>query len=288
MRSALYATSIYLSLYKYNEEQVIHDALPIHHGFELIYVHEITGELKAVVGSKVYTVNPGAFILIKPNQYHRIMVQKTQHYLRSMIKFDPRGIKEVFHGFPSIANQINKILNNNLEYQMIQVQNQAELTGLCQKWKQRVGNIPKYDLLEVKSLILLSFLSYLKPQLQDIISDLDTNVERTPVEVVMSWINRNYAQKITLNDLAEMTHLSPTYLSRMFRDEAGITITDYVTITRVRQACILLKETNLSVKEIGERIGIPNYSYFCSLFKKKLLISPLQYRKDSAGIFPGI
>lgn len=287
MRYVLYETPIYLSLYKHNEDLTIFESFPIHHGFELFYVHEIEAELKVAVGPRIYSVKPGDFILIKPNQYHRIMAEKPRYYLRSMIKFDHSSIRDLLDPFPSITRVFDQVLNNNLERQVIHIDHQEQIAAFCQYWKQRLQVIPKHELLEEKKLFLLTAFRFLKSYIQSMVPDLEIT-EETPVEQVMSWINRNYAKKITLTNLANIVHLSPSYLSKMFHEQTGVTITEYTTITRIRHACILLKETSLPVKEIGERVGIGNYSYFCSLFRKKLAVSPLQYRRDTVGLFPGI
>jgi YesN/AraC family two-component response regulator len=94
----------------------------------------------------------------------------------------------------------------------------------------------------------------------------------------MRWIEEHYREEISLETLAEETHLSKFYVSRIFREETGSSITDYLTARRIKQACRLLQTTDLSVEQIGIRVGYPNASYFIQLFKKVVGVTPLKYR----------
>ncbi len=79
--------------------------------------------------------------------------------------------------------------------------------------------------------------------------------------------------------IAEVMHLNPDYLSYCFHKEFEMTLTAYITLKRMDQAKYLLKNTNLSITEIAEQVGIPNISYFYRQFKKSTGKTPQQFRK---------
>ncbi|RAV05692.1 hypothetical protein DQG13_03095 [Paenibacillus sp. YN15] len=97
-------------------------------------------------------------------------------------------------------------------------------------------------------------------------------------ERVMSWIEAHYHEKISMDQLAEALHLSNNYISRIFREETGGSISDYITARRIKQACRLLETTDLSVGMIADAIGYDNPSYFIHLFRKVMGVTPLKYR----------
>jgi YesN/AraC family two-component response regulator len=99
-------------------------------------------------------------------------------------------------------------------------------------------------------------------------------------EMIMQWVEQHYTEEFNLEQLAEVLHLSKFYVSRVFRQETGESITDYMTARRVKQACRLLQNTSLSVEAIGCKVGLPNSSYFFQLFKRNIGMSPLQYRNS--------
>ncbi|OXM85399.1 AraC family transcriptional regulator [Paenibacillus rigui] len=98
-------------------------------------------------------------------------------------------------------------------------------------------------------------------------------------ETMMQWIEEHYSEDIQLEDIANALHLSKFYVSRLFQDETGGTIKQYLTARRIKQACRLLQTTALPVEQIGAEVGIPNASYFIRLFKRVVGTTPLKYRR---------
>ena len=79
--------------------------------------------------------------------------------------------------------------------------------------------------------------------------------------------------------IAEAVHLSPDYLSYIFRKTFNETLTDYILRMRIDQACFLLKRTSLSVDEISSRVGFSNIPYFYRKFKDVTGSTPKKYRE---------
>ena len=94
----------------------------------------------------------------------------------------------------------------------------------------------------------------------------------------MQWIDEHHQEAFHMDDLAQAMHLSKFYLSKLFHDETGTTLKEYLTIKRMRQACRLLETTVKSVEQIGTEVGIPNPSYFVQVFKQEVGTTPLKYR----------
>lgn len=99
------------------------------------------------------------------------------------------------------------------------------------------------------------------------------------VEQITDYINEHYAQQLTLEVLANMCHGSPFHLQRTFKRIKNMTPVEYIQLVRIEHAKDLLKATEKTIGEIGRRIGLPNTPYFITLFKKKIGLTPLQYRK---------
>ena len=95
---------------------------------------------------------------------------------------------------------------------------------------------------------------------------------------VLTYINENYQQDISLTDLADMAGLSPAYLSILFKNNVGMTFVHYLTKVRIEQAKILLGQ-GMKVHEVAERVGYFNYRYFTNIFKKATEMTPQEYRK---------
>lgn len=101
------------------------------------------------------------------------------------------------------------------------------------------------------------------------------------VKDVQSYIDKNFQyDKFSLQDAAAVFHVSPQYLSRMFRHSMDITFVDYVTRARIRRAIELLGDEEMKMYEIAELTGYSNQHYFSSAFKRVLGVSPVEYRKN--------
>jgi AraC family transcriptional regulator of adaptative response / methylphosphotriester-DNA alkyltransferase methyltransferase len=76
-----------------------------------------------------------------------------------------------------------------------------------------------------------------------------------------------------------MCHGSPYHLHRTFKRITGITPVDYVQQTRMAKATGYLKDTDKPIADIALSVGMPNTSYFITLFKKKTGLTPTDYRQ---------
>ena len=99
------------------------------------------------------------------------------------------------------------------------------------------------------------------------------------VQKVVTYIELNLMERLSLSYLANMFHISHSYLSTLFKNETGKTITDYINQKRVDQACLYLRDTDLKVIDIASRVGINDLNYFTKIFKKYKKMTPSHYRQ---------
>lgn len=95
----------------------------------------------------------------------------------------------------------------------------------------------------------------------------------------ISYIQKNYAQGLSLQDVADHIFLSYNYLSRVFSQQMGLSFSTYLTKVRIEKACELLENPRLRVSQIAESVGYSNYRYFAQVFKKLTDCTPGDYRK---------
>lgn len=96
---------------------------------------------------------------------------------------------------------------------------------------------------------------------------------------VKHYIEEHYFEKITLDKLADKYYINKFYLTRLFRNRYATTINEYLSEVRINEAKRLLRFTDLSIEEIGEKIGIADSNYLSRLFSKIEGVSPSEYRK---------
>lgn len=99
------------------------------------------------------------------------------------------------------------------------------------------------------------------------------------VIICMEYIYENLNEKISLSDLAKLTHLHENYLSHLFKKETGKTIVQYIQEKKLEQAEYRLKHTEASVLEIANDLSFSSQSYFIQVFKRKNGRTPREYRE---------
>lgn len=99
------------------------------------------------------------------------------------------------------------------------------------------------------------------------------------VEFAKCYVNEHYHQRVSLQELAAIAHVSPSHLSRLFHQEVGVTFRTYLLEYRMSQAAKLLKEKPFKCMEVAKLVGYQDYYQFSKLFKKSLGITPREYQK---------
>jgi two-component system response regulator YesN len=99
---------------------------------------------------------------------------------------------------------------------------------------------------------------------------------------VVEYLENNFTQSISVQDLSKRFSFNPSYISQLFRRELGMTFTEHLTDLRCQYACTLLLTTTLTLGEIAEKVGYNDYFYFIRVFKKTMGKTPSQYRNGSA------
>lgn len=106
----------------------------------------------------------------------------------------------------------------------------------------------------------------------------EKDIRQTYVEKAESYIGTNYSYPVTVEDVAAYVGISRSHLFRSFQDHMGKSPKEYLTEYRIKQACRLLKETDLSISAIAYSVGFENNLYFSKAFKKQKGLSPSEYR----------
>ncbi|MGN0642027.1 MAG: helix-turn-helix domain-containing protein [Huintestinicola sp.] len=105
------------------------------------------------------------------------------------------------------------------------------------------------------------------------------NVYSKPVIMTMDFIYDNLHSKISETDIAEYVSLSPSYISRLFKKEVGVTICTYIAVKRVETAQNMLKYSDYSPVDIGNYLAFTSHSHFISVFRKYTGMTPNEFRK---------
>ncbi|MDS1030191.1 PocR ligand-binding domain-containing protein [Bacillota bacterium LX-D] len=95
------------------------------------------------------------------------------------------------------------------------------------------------------------------------------------------YMRNNYSKKIAVEDVAQAVYLSPCHLSKIFKQELGCTIMEFLTKIRIEEAKKLLRNPQYNVIQVADELGFKDPGYFTKVFKRSEGITPSQYREKA-------
>ena len=177
---------------------------------------------------------------------------------------DPIGDQRWF------PQKIGSVQNGHAE--LLQVL--EELRSLCTRQPTAYQLLIKANLYRVLALLEQKQQFVVRSQLQ---REHSTTALR--LKEVLRYVAEHYQEHISLEQAAEIIHMSPKYFSNYFSETFHVSFVQYLNRYRIEQACILLQTTALSVMEVGFQVGYGNFSYFIRRFREFYGCTPSDYRK---------
>ncbi|CAM2141940.1 Helix-turn-helix domain-containing protein [Pararobbsia alpina] len=116
------------------------------------------------------------------------------------------------------------------------------------------------------------------PRLAPLLADAGTTSVRDKVRTSARWLKENCERPISVADAAQVAAMSERNYLRRFKDEIGVTPSEYLLRARLDTVCRLLIETDLPVDKIARRNGMANGDRLAKIFRKRMLVSPTEYR----------
>ncbi|MFE6076333.1 response regulator [Paenibacillus sp. NPDC057886] len=103
---------------------------------------------------------------------------------------------------------------------------------------------------------------------------------QTIVDKVQKYIKDHLSHGLSLDELGKVAHLHPVYLSKLFKQETGENVSNYISRKRLEKASRLLQDSELRVNDIAQMVGYKKNQYFIQLFKVEFGVTPYQYRRN--------
>lgn len=101
-----------------------------------------------------------------------------------------------------------------------------------------------------------------------------------PIKEAIRYLDQHLHKPVSLRDLSLLLHMNSSYLSVLFKEQTGLTFSNYLTRKRIQRAKELLASTRLSIAEISEQVGYQTSKYFVKVFKASENTSPAKYRRQ--------
>lgn len=261
------------------------NAFHIHRQFEVCY--ELEGGCRYFIEDAVYTVSAGSVVLVGKGQMHKAHATGSGPSSRIVVNFTPEYLAGLQQCFPGIdftgffCQQENRLLSRT----SVREQNRIQ-TLLLQLLELR--DEPGSEADAARKMLLATLLLRLKESChaqQRKGGGIGCSSNRT-VDQVQRFIAAHYAEKLSLSSIAERFHVSPCYLSRLFKQAAHVNLVEYINGVRVKAAQSLLENTENSVAEIAAAAGFTTAAHFRRVFRESSGDTPQHYRQRFHRMHP--
>lgn len=240
-----------------------------HVEYEMIIVKK--GRLKLILDGKSFYVNEGESAFISGGVVHGGIPEECEYYC---IVFD---LASLFKDVALCSKSVAIFLTNADCFTGVYVAERKQSAIMREILYSMQNRDNGYDLNVIGLLwkLLGAFVS------EPVISEGEqiNKSQRQKLKDVLSYIRKNIDKNITLEELAQVSGMSPRYFCRVFKSMTGRTPIEYVNYYRIETASQMLITTGESVTDIALNCGFNDMSYFSKMFKKLKGISPSKFRQ---------
>ena len=252
-----------------------------HDYYEIYYL--LAGDRYYFVKDKTYHIKSGSFVLIKPYDIHSTSKANENGYERYLISFRKKFLEDFLKGTDGEILLTSFINGGNVatfsEEDRVVVENILSVM-LTEYQRKQAGYLQFLKASLMQLLLIVARYGADNTGAKVGITDYFNPTHKT-VSTVAAYINNHYSEDITLSTISNQFFISPCYFSRIFKETTGFSFVEYLNGVRLKEAQRLLAKTDLSVSEIGERVGYKSNTHFGRVFKASSGISPSLYRKKA-------
>lgn len=254
----------------------------LHEYIEILYCTQ--GKFVACLNGNNYDFSEGDMVIINSRELHGFLCkEKEGAYI--CIRFLP----EILYASSSASFDIKYVmpfvLNNSRHQRVFKKEeiHDTAIPSLIQGIMDEYNNKQHGFTLAMRANLTLIFLWIIRywHQINAYVSNWSTGDHEMirRIEAVCEFVNTNYGDDIKVSEMAEMTHLSYSYFSRIFKQYMKKSFSEYLSYVRILNAEKILASTDKTITDVAMECGFSATSYFIKQFKQQKGISPKQYRK---------
>ena len=242
-------------------------AMHYHPYYEINFL--LSGKRKYIFNNQIIEMNPQDVLIVKPNDLHKVIKADNETYERYIINVDASMILSL----KKYNKKIEEIFKKNiLRLDELDFQNLINLIKVIEREKKEEEYY--YSVRNYLERIFLDLLSYNSFEASD--SQLTINDMR--LQDALNYIDLHYNENLKIETCAKVSCMSISLFTKTFHKKVNKNFKEYVNYIRIKKACDLMIDTNLTITEISEEVGFDSLSYFGLIFKKYIGISPKEYR----------
>ncbi|MGL4522579.1 MAG: AraC family transcriptional regulator [Bacilli bacterium] len=244
-----------------------------HHDFLEISIM-LEGEAEYTIQDTVCQVKAGSILLFNPGVSHAVSQRENTFSHQLHIGISNIALDGMTRNHLPVTNTCLQLGEYHSEF----LEKAWRLTRECNEEK------PEYQLM-CKAIIIEMLVIILRSLPREIENTVALELSKTAkrkqniVNHALYFLENNHTKEITLEQLAEMLYVSPTHLSKIFKEATGVSPINYLIQVRLKHARELLDNNQLSIRDVAQAVGYQDAYHFSKLFKKYYGVSPSHLEK---------
>ena len=248
----------------------------MHEYYEIFYL--LDGHRRYLLNHTILDTMPHDVIFVNKGDVHLSQnIGQDQRYVMYLITFNDAFLESMGSAF--YADDLIKVFQQKKLH--LTDSQHKKFNNILNKAENNIENPNVYAQYIVKADIIrfLIGLNQIAEQSTSPTAD-EITVYEEHIQEVCQYMFNFYNQQITLEQMAKLAYMSPTYFSKRFKTVTGFGFREYLNNIRIKMATELLMGTQYSINEIASFCGYNNSNYFGDVFKRIVGSSPNKYRKE--------
>jgi len=250
-----------------------------HPELEIIYARN--GCVRLHVERTDYNLEPGTIAFINPNELHGLAsAHETCEYDAFVFPLSLVSLPET-HFFQ--RDFIQPISSGNLSFPRILYPEQlahSEISNALNQIVQCSVTDQNYKLTAFTMIMNIFTIMVTQPSMIRHTHPVSRK-SYDAIKTCLQYINKNYPQKVTLQQIADQVHLCPNYLCSIFKAYTGQTLFEHLNHVRIEKAAEMLRCTELNVLETAQACGFDSVNFFVKKFTQHMGVTPKKYSKQN-------
>jgi AraC-like DNA-binding protein len=251
-----------------NHDDIQHDEL------EIIWV--VRGNAKITCNGKDYVMTSQTVFLVYMNHLHSVHSEQGSIIISYRLKKSYLHKNNLFFEKIPFIERVYSFEELSLKYRQVPLLIVQIVKLLLSEEKK---DFVRYKIIGYYNMYIFELYSMLLKEKYLDVKSIDYDEYLNRIHLIVEYTYEHFNEKISLEDLSNLTNISTFRLSHFIKDALGISYRQFLMHSRFEHALKLLKETKLSVIEIAEKCGFSDHKYLNKMMKLRYNLTPLKYRK---------